>query len=667
MSLQHLLDVAVAALNGKPRAGQIQMLEDVDKALENSRHLIIQAGTGTGKSLAYLVPAIHYAQKHEETVVVSTSTIALQRQLIHRDLPRLASALSSHLPSEPTFAMMKGRSNYLCLKKLNSPESGDLDTPGNLSDLEKQAKRVSEWSRSTDTGDRDDLSPGVSTQLWSSFSSTAEECIGASKCPFGATCFAEQARHKAKDVNIVVTNHALLAVDALADGAVLPEHSVVIVDEAHDLEDRVTSLASESLSYSRLRALSNQLTKLVSPTLAQDFEEDTLTLIKELHALPEGRIRYPLPSELQQALTALGATVIKVNQAIEEQTADSISDGANELAENTASQSLEDDGAHLLARKTQKLRDVVCRVLEGSGDVVWKDQNDALTVAPIQVSDLLSETLFQNNTVVLTSATVALGGRFDPMARAWGLQPGTWDSKDVGTPFDVHHCGILYIEKDLDNPPGGRKSPALMDEIEELITAAGGRTLGLFTSHAAAQEVAEEMRRRLPYTVYLQGEDSLANLVEWFSTEESSCLFGTLSLWQGVDVPGSALNLVIIDRIPFPRPDDPLIQARQEAAGRNGFMEVSVTHAALLLAQGAGRLLRSVTDKGVVAILDRRLGGSKRYAQFLLKSLPEFWPDPRTHGGAYGARKETVLKSLRGLADRGFPDSADSSRQKTGQ
>ncbi len=669
MSVQHLLDVAVAALNGKPRAGQIEMLKDVDKALETSRHLVIQAGTGTGKSLAYLVPAIRYAQEHEETVVVSTSTIALQRQLIHRDLPRLAQALAPHLPAEPTFAMMKGRGNYLCLRKLSAPESTELDTPTDLSELEMQAKRISEWSHITDTGDRDDLSPGVSYRVWSSFSSTAEECIGASKCPFGGQCFAEKAREKAKKVNIVVTNHALLAIDAMAEGAILPEHSVVIVDEAHDLEDRVTSLATESLSYTRLHTLSQQVSKALSPELAEDLEADSLSLLAELHNLPPGRIT-SLPPVLRKTLTALGATLTKLHLALLERTEEDVIISAENLQELPTEKSSQDNALILLERKTSNLCDVVKRLQDANGDVAWRDEDYALKVAPIQVSDLLSHTLFENNTVILTSATVALGGKFEAMAHRWGLKPGSWDSKDVGTPFDVFHSGILYIEKDLDNPPRGKKSPELLDTIEELITAAGGRTLGLFTSHAAAQEVAEEMRKRLPYTIYLQGEDSLANLVEWFSTDETSCLFGTLSLWQGVDVPGPALNLVIIDRIPFPRPDDPLIQARQEAAGRKGFMEVSLTHAALLLAQGAGRLLRSVTDKGVVAILDKRLGGgnsAKSYAQFLLKSLPEFWPDPRVHGGVYGAQKETVLKSLGSLANRGTADSADSSKQKTEQ
>jgi ATP-dependent DNA helicase DinG len=274
-------------------------------------------------------------------------------------------------------------------------------------------------------------------------------------------------------------------------------------------------------------------------------------------------------------------------------------------------------------------------------EVVWLAEEDrrgrVLRCAPLAVGGLLREGLFGRSTVVLTSATLALGGAFDVLARQWGLpaeqQPQSdvdglqWTGLDVGSPFQYRRTAILYIARHL--PPPGRDGlpPSYLDEIERLVTAAGGRTLGLFSSMRAARQAAEDLRERLDVPVLCQGEDATAALVAKFAADESTCLFGTLSLWQGVDVPGSSLQLVIVDRIPFPRPDDPLMAARQravDARGGNGFMTVAASHAALRLAQGAGRLVRSMTDRGVVAVLDPRLA-TARYGSFLRASLPPFW------------------------------------------
>jgi ATP-dependent DNA helicase DinG len=300
-------------------------------------------------------------------------------------------------------------------------------------------------------------------------------------------------------------------------------------------------------------------------------------------------------------------------------------------------------------------------------DVVWRTGDTgmgpprppAIKVAPLSVAGLLRERLFGETTTVLTSATLTLGGNFDAMARSWGLpaEKGPsertegaateksldgpqWTSLDVGSPFDHARKGILYLAKHL--PPPGRDGlpPSYLDEIKELMTAAGGRTLGLFSSMRAAKQASEELRKRCDLPILCQGEDSTALLVRKFAEDEASCLFGTLSLWQGVDVPGPSLQLVIVDRIPFPRPDDPLASARQravEARGGNGFLSVAATHAALLLAQGTGRLLRSNDDRGVVAILDPRLA-TARYGGFLRSSLPDYWTtsDPAVVRAALG-------------------------------
>ena len=304
-----------------------------------------------------------------------------------------------------------------------------------------------------------------------------------------------------------------------------------------------------------------------------------------------------------------------------------------------------------LANHLASLVEAIARILDvfatgdpaAHADVVWLERdertlNDTLAVAPLSIAGMLHEKLFGEQTVVLTSATLALGGRFDAMAAQWGLPKGTWDSLDVGYPFDPARSGILYTASHLPQPGRDGLSPETLKEIRELIMAAGGRTLGLFSSRRAAQQAAEELKPTLPFDIYLQGEDSIGALVDKFTKNENSCLFGTLTLWQGVDVPGPACSLVLIDRIPFPRPDNPLMQARTEAAkaaGRNGFMEVSATHAALLMAQGAGRLLRSATDRGVVAVLDSRLE-TKRYGSYLRASMPQMWPtsDPQVVRGA---------------------------------
>lgn len=639
-STGELLDAAVTALGGSRREGQVAMADAVTRALESERHLAVQAGTGTGKSLAYLVPALRHAQATESTVIVSTATIALQRQLVERDLPRLADALEPVMERRPTFAIMKGRSNYACLNRIGAaedPEDALLDE-ADVSWLGRHVARVHEWAQETETGDRDDLEPGVPDLAWRQVSVTANECLGANRCPHGAECFAELAKRKAQDVDVVVTNHALLAIDALADVDILPEHDVVIIDEAHELDGRITSVATSELSRTALTLAAKRAGKLGADGADDRLVELTDDWQAAAALLPDGRwtglddiARGPLVG-LRDGLWSLREAVARSPEG----------EGAND-PEKAAERGN-------LANHLQELHDAIVRILTvfeesdpaAQRDVVWLERDDrrgdVLTVAPLSVAGLLHEKLFGEQTVVLTSATLTIGGRFDAMAAAWGLPKGTWDSLDAGTPFDPRKSGILYTARHLPDPGRDGLPEQTLDEIHDLIMAAGGRTLGLFSSRRAAEQAAEAMKARLPFDVYCQGEDTTGALVERFARNENACLFGTLTLWQGVDVPGPACSLVLIDRIPFPRPDDPLLQARKEAAtaeGRNGFMEVAATHAALLMAQGAGRLLRSVEDRGVVAVLDNRLA-TKRYGSFLRASMPAFWAttDPAVVRGA---------------------------------
>ena len=627
-----LLDTAVEALGGARRDGQMKMANAVTRALESERHLAVQAGTGTGKSLAYLVPAIRHAQNSGHTVIVSTATLALQRQLVERDLPRLADALEAVMEVKPTFAIMKGRSNYLCMNKVARAEElaaeDALMEEQEVSRMGRHIQRIYKWADETESGDRDDLDPGVPDLAWRQVSVTSAECLGASRCPHGEECFAEAARRKAADVNIVVTNHALLAIDAVSDINILPEHEVVIIDEAHELDGRITSVSTAEITGRAIKMAANRAKSLGAQGKDQRLSQMADEFVMLLGEFPPGRW-IDMPDNAKQQLTALGDTLRDCKEAIARAPEGEQANDPETFAERQN-----------LANHLVTMSEAVARILDvfatgdpsAQEDVVWVERDersmiDTLAVAALSIAGMLHEKLFGEQTVVLTSATLALGGRFDAMAAQWGMPKGTWDSLDAGTPFNPAEKGILYVAKHLPQPGRDGLATETLEEMRELIMAAGGRTLGLFSSRRAADQAAQELKAKLPFDIYVQGEDSIGALVEKFSKNENSCLFGTLTLWQGVDVPGPSCSLVLIDRIPFPRPDNPLMQARTEAAqaaGRSGFMEVSATHAALLMAQGAGRLLRSINDRGVVAVLDSRLE-TKRYGGFLKASMPHFW------------------------------------------
>jgi ATP-dependent DNA helicase DinG len=628
------------------------MAEAVWQAMTDGEHLAVQAGTGTGKSLAYLVPALRLATDRRGPVVVSTATIALQRQLVERDLPRLADALRGPLGRTPVFAILKGRANYLCLNKLRNEAPDDprdaLFQPASYepsSALGANVKRLHQWAASTTSGDRDELVPGVPDQAWRQVSVSARECLGAHRCPFGVECFSERARKIAGDADVVVTNHALLAIDALGDGGILPEHRVVIVDEAHDLVDRVTSVATGELSAATVEAAVRRCGRLAGETETARLSEAGMALGPLLLTAPAGRMDRLDPA-LGASLTALRDAAAACAAALRLAVRADEGDSAVAGAAQTAQVALED-----IEACADRMVTAFELPVEEREEVVWLDRPDdlmdtsrptSLYVAPLEVGEVLATSLFSERTVVLTSATLTLGGSFEPLARQWGLDPGSvgseWTGLDVGSPFAHGRSGILYVARHL--PPPGRDGldPSYLTELQELIEAAGGRTLGLFSSMRAARQAADHLRPVLRVPLLCQGDDATGQLVREFAEDEPTCLFGTLSLWQGVDVPGPSLRLVAIDRIPFPRPDDPLSSARTravEARGGNGFMEVSAAHAALRLAQGAGRLLRTMDDRGVVAVLDPRLV-TKRYGDFLRASLPPFWQtsDPEVVRGA---------------------------------
>lgn len=646
MSLEKVrsaLTAAVTAIDGSPREGQIAMAEAVANALSDRHHLLVQAGTGTGKSLAYLIPSL----VHGKRVLVATATLALQRQLVERDLPRVKEALEKELGREITFAVYKGVGNYLCLEKMNAGETNaDAEVLLDISTLEKDAKRLREWAeKPSATGDRDDA-PDVDRRVWLANSTSGRECVGADECRFGRECFAVKAKAKAQTADIVVTNHTLLAIEIVDSHPILPERDAIVLDEAHEFTDRTTQAVTEELTAGRISRAAVMAKKHMPGKLANAFEKAANEFSDALNDYSEDyRTRSEEQRRLEELPDPLVAPIRKVKEAAE----------AVIAAINADSEIIDPDSIAERARVKGAVNEVKTTAQKllrmGAGSVLWFEPNfSTLYLAPLDVSSVLRENLFKKSPVIATSATLSVGKSFDPIAKNLGISspsseeagedeeesesgidPSNVKMIDVGSPFDFASQGMLYLPRHLPEP--GRDGPSLeaLVELGELIDAAGGRTLALFSSWRGVEMADDHLRRvlaELPIKIITQKRgDSVGSLVERFASDPTSILLGTMSLWQGVDVPGPACTLVAIDRIPFPRPDDPVMSARSALAdqtGGSGFMQVSLPRAALLLAQGTGRLIRSVEDRGVVAILDSRIV-NKRYGSVLLNSMPPLW------------------------------------------
>jgi ATP-dependent DNA helicase DinG len=687
-AVREVLETAVEALGGQERSGQIEMAEAVGAAMSGHRHLVVQAGTGTGKSLAYLVPAL----LHDERVVVATATLALQHQLVERDIPRLVEAVGATHPGvDASYAVLKGRSNYACLHRIRE---GVPDDQGALIEvpegsLGKKVLALRTWAeeeaKDKGTGERDHA-PRHTDREWRQVSVSHRDCLGASKCPFGQECFAEVAREKAYRSHLIVTNHSLLAIDAIEGVPMIPDYDVVVVDEAHEVVTRVTQAATDELFAADVDRAARRSRRFVEGTQADDLADAGDALGAAIGDCLPGRFDV-VPEVLADALVLVRDAARATLSAYPKET-----DGADADAGRTQARGSVQEVFVTAERMAARSESDVLWLSEGSDRMPPR-----LCVAPLEVWGPMREKLLTDKTVVLTSATLMLGGDFNALATSVGLRPAErvstesderspsvepvettsarsterppsterspsvepvettgrvetardalpWVGLDVGSPFDYGQQAILYVARHLPQPGRDGLGTAQLDEIASLVDAAEGRTLGLFSSRRAAETAAEAVRERLPHlTTLAQGDAQLPELARQFVGDPHTCLFGTLSLWQGLDVPGETCQLVIIDRIPFPRPDDPLMSARQRAAdreGRNGFMLVAATHAALLLAQGAGRLIRTSTDRGVVAVLDPRLA-TARYGGFLKASLPPMWS---TYDG------DLVRNALRRLA-----------------
>ena len=592
---------------GEVRYGQRQMAAAVESAAADHHHLFVQAGTGTGKSLAYLVPAL---LSHRRTVV-ATATKALQDQLAQKDLP----FLTEHLGVDFTFAVLKGRSNYVCRQRLSeiaATDTGQTSLDGLAEHAHAdQLMRIKRWASETRTGDRAELEFEPSVATWSAVSVGSRECPGAARCPSGGVCFAEQARHEASVADLIVVNQHLLALDLALDGGLLPEHDFVVIDEAHQLEDITSSVAGLELNGGRIGAFARLVRSvLASDALIADLDRAGDALADAITAMSDTRLEAPITDKLRVALNQARDRVERASNALRDVPDNAPGDvGARKQRALQASIALLVDIDSVMT-------------FDGERSVAWIEKDSTIHLAPIDISDIMRRSLWSKKIAILTSATMP-----NNLSTRLGLAADEHTILDVGSPFDFEHNALLYCAASLPDPRDPGYKPATHRELEALITAAGGRTLALFTSWAAMREAVEYLRPRLPWPLLAQGDLPKSALLEKFSDEHATSLFATMGFWQGIDVPGPSLSLVVIDRLPFPRPDDPLLAARRALIGPDAFSQIDVPRAATLLAQGAGRLIRNATDRGVVAVLDPRLARGRSYRWQIIAALP---PMPRT-------------------------------------
>jgi len=597
---------------GEVRDGQRQMAEAVADSIESGRHLVVQAGTGTGKTLAYLVPAVVAGAR----VVVATATKALQDQLAGKDLPFLDEHLGGF-----TWAVLKGRSNYVCRQRvaeLLADRQGRLDVAGDDPGL----TAVLRWAESTEVGDRAELDVEPRPAVWEAVSVGADECPGAAKCPKGETCYAEGARRRAAEADVIVVNTHLYGTHVAAGGVVLPPHDLVVLDEAHRVEEVVSATSGSELTSGRVNAAAYAVGRVIADdALVTDLLADAARLGDVLDDLVGQRLDPP-PARLVDLLTSLRAKLDEASAALKK-----VPDADVDVVarRNRATQQLTGLGEALLKASVVPTGSVA--FVEGRAG------SARLRIAPIDVASLLEEALWRETTAVLCSATVP-----PRLPERLGLPKGNVTQIDVGSPFDYEANAVLYCATHLPDPRQDR-SDAVHDEIAALIDAAGGRTMALFTSWRAMQAAVEALRPRLSTPVLAQGEQPKPALLRAFTDDASTSLFATMSFWEGVDVPGPSLSCVVIDKLPFARPDDPLLEARREQVGQRAFELIDLPRATTLLAQGAGRLVRTVEDRGVVAVLDPRLATAK-YRWDLIRALP---PMRRTKD------RDEVLAFLRDL------------------
>ena len=603
------------------RLGQREMAQAVAAAIASGKHLVVQAGTGTGKTLGYLVPAIVAGAR----VVVATATKALQDQLAAKDLPFLQQHLS--LPFE--WAVLKGRSNYVCMQRIRevqSADKGQLELEEFAATTKVEINRLVAWAGETDTGDQAALSWAPSDRAWQAVSVGSDECPGATRCPMGGVCFAEAARQRASVSDVIVVNMHLYGLHVGSGGLLLPEHDVVVMDEAHQLEDIMSDTVGVQVAGGRFTTLTAALKRIIDdPQLIGSVAEASFVVRDALAPFLGQRLSAPFPDSVQDMLIDVRSRVERAQTALR----------AIETAVDDAK--ARKMRCQQLATRLQDSIDLALGNREGFvAFVSGGPEYPRLEVAPLEVGNALNNGIWSQRTAILTSATIpaSLGNRV-------GLPPSGFDEIDVGSPFDYEHNALLYCAVHMPDPRSPAYGPAVHEELAALITAAGGRTLALFTSWKAMDSAAVAVRALVTVPIITQRDLPKTALVKAFSDDEHTCLFATAGFFQGVDIPGRTLSLVVIDRIPVPRPDDPQLSARRELLGAAAFGQIDLPRAAMMLAQATGRLIRTAADRGVVAVMDPRLGKAN-YRWDIVKALP---PMKRTR---HRAEAEAFLRQITG-------------------
>ena len=602
----------------EPRPSQIEMAELVDAAFSKHQHVVIEAGTGTGKTLAYLIPAIRSGRR----VVISTATKSLQEQIFQKDIPFLRKHFAPNLKA----ALMKGRANFLCRQKVHQ-----MDGTAMLKGIDEVDwfAQIREWEKLTETGDRNELTflPDDS-DLWNRIDARSDLCTG-KKCPEFAACFITAMQQRAAEADVVIVNHHLFFADLAIRqddfGAILPEYTAVVFDEAHEIEDVASDYFGRQLSSYRFEELARdtenvlRMLKIEAAPLRKNLARVRERARAFFEKFPEREGKYPFEPAARKSF-------LEIHHESYNELISAVKRVEAELSALTP----KPEEILTLARRAAEMRREFEFLMESEEKsyVYWYERRGRgvfLAATPIDVSSILREKLFDTfDTVVLTSATLAVGGRFDYLKQRLSVQP----SKEVVLPqeFDYAEQALLYLPPSLPDVRHPSFGESAAREITKLLEISGGRAFCLFTSYAQMKDIHERVARLVKFPLLLQGTSPRSILLDRFRSTPQAVLFATASFWQGVDVPGSQLSCVIIDKLPFAVPSDPIVAARVRALqedGRNPFAEFQVPEAVLALKQGFGRLIRSKTDRGILAILDNRIQ-RMQYGRIFLESLPGY-------------------------------------------
>jgi ATP-dependent DNA helicase DinG len=600
------------------RPAQLEMAERVQDAFENHHHAILEAGTGTGKTLAYLLPAICSGRR----VVISTATKSLQEQLFQKDVP----FLQKHFAPELKVAVMKGRANFLCRAKLH--QMADQPMLKGMEEIDA-FRQIREWAKLTESGDRSELTfLADDSELWGRMDARRDACTG-QKCADFNQCFVTAMHQRAKDADLIIVNHHLFFADlALKQddfGSILPEYSAVVFDEAHEMEDVASDYFGRQLSNYRFEELARdadiamRLLKLGSPSLLRRTQRIRERSREFFETFPPRDGRYPFNHNERDAFLQQ-----------HRESYDALASSLKGLETEFAAMTQKPEELLRVARRSFELRQELSFLFESNEKnyVYWYERrNKGVFVAatPIDVSQILREHLFEKfDSVVMTSATLTVGGRFEYIRHRLGVD----HAKERALPpeFDYGKQALLYLPRTIPDVRNAAYPAAAADEIVRLLELSQGRAFCLFTSYAQMNDLFERVRSRVAFPLLLQGTAPRSALLERFKNTAGAVLFATASFWQGVDVPGEQLSCVIVDRLPFAVPSDPVVAARVrslEEDGRNAFAEFQVPAAVLALKQGFGRLIRAKTDRGVLALLDSRIRRMS-YGKIFLESLPPY-------------------------------------------